>query len=135
MRESGYYPPGAEFDPMAPWNQIDVPEKDFDITCCQVLSKSVTVTTDNYNMYFDDEDRQNHFDFSDADWQAAFNENGYHTPEQLLLLFKQFLKENLSHGIVFKSPAFTKQIIKECADWTVDETEFVEDEYGNTSNT
>ena len=21
MRESGYYPPGAEFDPRAPWNQ------------------------------------------------------------------------------------------------------------------
>lgn len=21
--ESGYYPPGAEFDPMAPWNQDD----------------------------------------------------------------------------------------------------------------
>lgn len=23
MRESGYYPPGAEFDPRAPWNQIE----------------------------------------------------------------------------------------------------------------
>lgn len=26
MRESGYYPPGAEFDPNAPWNQKDPPE-------------------------------------------------------------------------------------------------------------
>ena len=23
MRESGYYPPGTEFDPNAPWNQHD----------------------------------------------------------------------------------------------------------------
>lgn len=23
MMESGYYPPGAEFDPNAPWNQVD----------------------------------------------------------------------------------------------------------------
>jgi len=23
MRESGYYPPGAEHDPMAPWNETD----------------------------------------------------------------------------------------------------------------
>jgi hypothetical protein len=23
MRESGYYPPGAEFDPSAPWNESD----------------------------------------------------------------------------------------------------------------
>lgn len=28
MRESGYYPPGAEFDPRAPYNQ-----KDDDIIC------------------------------------------------------------------------------------------------------
>ena len=26
MRESGYYPPGAEFDPNAPYNQVDPPE-------------------------------------------------------------------------------------------------------------
>lgn len=26
-RESGYYPPGAEFDPSAPYNQADPPEK------------------------------------------------------------------------------------------------------------
>jgi hypothetical protein len=28
-RESGYYPPGAEFDPNAPWNQPDPVE------CCE----------------------------------------------------------------------------------------------------
>jgi hypothetical protein len=28
MRESGYYPPGAEFDPRAPWNQVEPPEID-----------------------------------------------------------------------------------------------------------
>ena len=28
MRESGYYPAGAEFDPRAPWNQEDLPEWD-----------------------------------------------------------------------------------------------------------
>ncbi len=26
MRESGFYPPGAEFDPRAPWNQIEPEE-------------------------------------------------------------------------------------------------------------
>ena len=27
MTESGYYPPGAEHDPNAPWNQVDNPEE------------------------------------------------------------------------------------------------------------
>ena len=26
MTESGYYPPGAEHDPNAPWNQEELPE-------------------------------------------------------------------------------------------------------------
>ncbi len=26
MRESGFYPPGAEFDPRAPWNQVEPEE-------------------------------------------------------------------------------------------------------------
>jgi photosystem II stability/assembly factor-like uncharacterized protein len=26
MRESGYYPPGAEFDPRAPWNEVEPEE-------------------------------------------------------------------------------------------------------------
>jgi hypothetical protein len=28
MSESGYYPPGAENDPRAPWNQVDPTESD-----------------------------------------------------------------------------------------------------------
>ena len=26
-RESGYYPPGAEFDPRAPWNEPDIDDE------------------------------------------------------------------------------------------------------------
>ena len=36
------YPPGAANDPNAPYNQVDTPEKEFEITCCQVLSRTVT---------------------------------------------------------------------------------------------
>ena len=30
MRESGYYPPGAEFDPRAPYNQVDEEPKKYE---------------------------------------------------------------------------------------------------------
>lgn len=48
MIESGWYPPGAEFDPNAPYNQIEVPQKDFEVTCSQSLSRTAIVTTNNY---------------------------------------------------------------------------------------
>lgn len=30
---STYYPPGAEFDPMAPWNQVEVDDT-YECACC-----------------------------------------------------------------------------------------------------
>lgn len=54
MRESGYYPPGAEFDPNAPWNQVDPPEVTYDATATVVLRKDDEVCTD--MVYCDDGD-------------------------------------------------------------------------------
>ena len=41
MTESGYYPPGAEHDPNAPWNQEELPEREIEVTVSVTLSKSV----------------------------------------------------------------------------------------------
>ncbi len=47
MIESGYYPPGAEFDPSAPYNQVDPPEIDIDVTVRETLVKDTSVVTNN----------------------------------------------------------------------------------------
>ena len=134
------YPPGAEFDPNAPWNEVEVPEKDFDVTCSQSLSKTVTVCTNNYipgasgcdyepdgeggystiGWYEDD-------DTSDTDWAQEYHENDYHTPAQLLELFKDILVRDLENGNPFRSEKYTKQLIEECEGWTEDETDFERD--------
>lgn len=133
------YPPGVSdntFD--APWNDSPTPDKDFDITCTQVLSKTVTVTTNNYIPgacgvdYETDEDGvhaigwQDDDDTSDTCWADEYHDNDYYTPLQLIELFKQFLEEQKKQGIVFKSPAYTDHIISECEDWSEDETEYTE---------
>ena len=43
------YPPGAANDPNAPYNEVEVPEADFEVTCSQSLSRTATVTTTDYN--------------------------------------------------------------------------------------
>ena len=48
MSEADYYPAGAYNDPNASYNQPIIPERDFDLTISQSLSKDVTVSTDNY---------------------------------------------------------------------------------------
>lgn len=135
------YPPGLSDHTIgAPWNDSDIPEREFEVTCSQSLSKTVTVVTSNYipgasgvEYETDDEGHihtipyQDNPDTSDTNWVDEYHENDYHTPAQLLALFKQCLEENMKHGLVFRSPKFTKCLIEECEGWNDDETTIVED--------
>ena len=59
MIESGYYPPGAEFDPNAPYNQPSDPEEiEFEVNATVVLSKTAVVLDNNY------------FEYEDVDWDV-----------------------------------------------------------------
>lgn len=122
MRESGYYPPGAEFDPNAPYNQVDPPEQEFEITITQTLSKSLSVFTDQYNFICDmDEDGvSTEYDTSDTNWYDVYAEN-HHTPLQLIALFKRMLeqKEEIPERL-------RQQLIEECSEWCEEECEIVE---------
>jgi hypothetical protein len=124
----------------APFNEVDVPEQDFDVTCSQTLSKTVTITTNNYipgasGVDYEPNDEggydavgwHDEDDTSDTDWANEYHDNDYHTPLQLIQLLKQVLETNLQHGIVFKSPKFTQDLINECADWQEDETEYIQE--------
>lgn len=139
MIESGYYPAGSEFDPSAPWNEPVIPEKEFEVTCSQSLSKTVPVITDNYipgasGVDYESDDEGGYTavgwhdpdDTSDTNWAEEYHANDYHTPLQLIQLFEQVLKNNLEHGIVFRSSEFTQDLINECKGWTEDETEYIE---------
>lgn len=129
MRESGYYPPGAEFDPIAPWNEQEAPERQFDVCISQTLSKSTRVTTNDYVPEVDqDEDGVYELtDTSDTDWKEAY-ENEHLTPLQLISEFKDFLTKHLPDPIIdVKEFQRFKHLIGECEGWTEDETEVVEE--------
>ena len=48
MIKSDYYPPGAEFDPNAPYNQSDPEPVEVDVCISQTLHKSTTISTTDY---------------------------------------------------------------------------------------
>ena len=129
MRESGYYPPGSEFDPGAPWNEQEVPERQFDVCISQTLSKSTSVTTNDYAPKVD-EDEDGFYesaDASDTDWKKTYK-NEHLTPLQLIGEFKDFLTKHLPDPIIdVKGFQRVKYLIDECEDWTEDETEIVEE--------
>lgn len=140
MSEADYYPAGAYRDPNAPYNQVDAPDKEFDVTCCQTLSKTVTVVTNNYTpgasgVDYEPDDEggfcavgwQDSDDTSDTNWADEYHDNDYHTPMQLIQILKEVLESDLAHGTVYKNPKFTEHLISECDGWIEDEIEYLED--------
>ena len=140
MSDADYYPAGAYRDPSAPYNQVDAPDKEFDVTCCQTLSKTVTVTTNNYipgasGVDYESDDEggycavgwQDPDDTSDTNWADEYHDNDYHTPLQLIELFKQHLENDLNRMGDVKNERWIKHLIEECENWTEDEVEFLEE--------
>ena len=136
MIESGYYPPGAEFDPDAPYNQKDLDEKEFSITVSQTLSKSTTVYTKDYipgGCYVDREWDGDGYcttayrepdDTSDTNWKDAYKKE-HDTPLHLISLFKRVLEGDI---ILNELPESRKKyLIEECSNWIEDDFEVCED--------
>ena len=70
MKESGYYPAGAEFDPRAPWNEVELPPKDVEVTISAIVSKTMKVPVMVYII-----DEEGEADFSNCDLKKAVEEN------------------------------------------------------------
>ena len=124
------YPPGAANDPNAPYNQVEVPERDFDVLISQTLSKSTTVTTSDYIPVSErEEDFCNYYsDTSNTNWKEAYNESGNYTPLELIEEFKKFLEKHRPDPIIdmkeYKRYTF---LIKECEGWVEDDIEVMEE--------
>ena len=143
------YPPGAANDPSAPYNQVDVSEKDFDVTCVQCLSKTVTVATNDYipgasGVDYEPDGEggycacgwQDPDNTSDTNWSKEYQYDHY-TPLQLIQILKEKVMKELetlentpvdekSHGSKVFEVRKLKHLIEDCDDWCEDETEFEE---------
>mgnify|MGYP006872982699 CR=1 FL=1 len=132
MIESGYYPEGTEFSSRAPWNQEDIPEKEFNVFCSQTLSKTSTVQTNRYipvrEREYDDAmgwHMEETEDTSDTDWAEIYHENEHYTPIQLINLFRRILADMLLGTT--HSTSYIEHLIEECSDWTEDDVEYIKE--------
>lgn len=123
--ECGGYPPGAQYDPNAPYNQVDLPEREIEVTISVTLSKTVKVMVDDYVVEEDaDEDgRYLSYDYSDCDLQRAVEEQVV-LPQNLA----EYTENMFNHDLNLKAvgmPRYLKDAIADCKDWCVDEMEVI----------
>ena len=138
MTESGYYPPGAEHDPNAPWNQSDPEPVEVEVAISQTLSKSTKILITDYTVNeWEDVETDNEggflrtggveYDCSDSDLKGAYNEQEYTIPE-LLDYLKDYLIADIANCNKDKGKKQKLQHILDCCEgWEVDETEVVEE--------
>lgn len=68
------YPVGAEYDPRAPWNQVDPEPKKIEVTVSITLSKTVEVEVTDYIAEEDSDEDGYHgirYDYSECDLKQA----------------------------------------------------------------
>lgn len=115
--ESGYYPPGAEHDPNAPYNQVDLPDKEIEVLVSVTLSKTVKIRVNDYKVvdYGKDEDGDyfEDIDFSECDLQGAVE-------DQIILPQEahNYVKTNTQEGV---------KAHRDLMGWNVDEMECILD--------
>lgn len=78
MSESGYYPAGSEYTPKAPWNQVDNPEREIEVTISITLSKTVKIKVSDYEITDSGKDEDGEYfediDYSNCDLKSAIAE-------------------------------------------------------------
>lgn len=109
MTESGYYPPVAEHDPNAPWNQVDNPEREIEVTVSVTLSKTVKIKVSDYEITDSGKDEDGEYfediDYSNCDLKGAVEE--------------QIVLPQSAHTYVKGNP----KVHEDLSNWCVDDLE------------
>ena len=137
MIESGYYPPGAKFDPDAPYNQSDPEPVEVDVCISQTLHKSTTISTTDYTTEkWEDCERGDdgkfittrrvNYDFSDSNLLDAYKIDNWTIPE-LLNELKNYIQQDLDKGCSKSKESYLKHMMLSCEDWELDEEEVIKE--------
>lgn len=117
MTESGYYPPGTEYNSNAPWNQTDNPEREIEVTVSVTLSKTVKVKVSDYEITDSGKDEDGEY-FEDVDYSSCDLKGA--VEEQIVLPQKAW---------DYIAPKSKKEVnaIFDLKGWNVDEMEVILD--------
>lgn len=125
MYDNYHYPAGADNE-QAPWNQVDIPEKEFDVCVSQSLSKSTSIYTQDYQPEYDEETGHTDADTTNTDWKKAY-QNVAMTPLDIINAAGKLAKAFLEEGKTRVEGIYLKSLVEECKDWSNDELEVIEE--------
>lgn len=120
------YPPmsQSEWD-NAPFNEPVIPERDFDIDVEFVMSKTVTVTTNDYAPEYDDEDGRENANTENTDWEQAYDNSGHLTIAEMLQELESYVKDDMTKTAPNSGKGrYLQRVLESCQGWEVKEKTF-----------
>ena len=121
------YPMGSDTS-SAPWNQVEYPEKEIEVTVSITLSKTLKINVDDYEVEEGrDADGEYYSDinFDNCDLKKAVIEQ-YTLPNELASFTTEMFNQDLNLKAV-GMPRYLKNAIIDCKDWNVDEFEIIKE--------
>jgi hypothetical protein len=120
------YPEGAD-TPDAPWNQVDPPEREIEVTVSMTISKTFTINVNDYEeeVEEDEDGLRSSIDYSNCNLFKAVEEQ-VTLPTDLPLFTKRIFNADLDLKAA-KMPLCLKQAIEDCEGWDIDEMEVIHD--------
>ena len=111
------YPCGTD-GPNAPWNQVDNPEREIEVTVSVTLSKTVKIKVSDYEITDSGKDEDGEYfediDYSDCNLMRAVKEQIY-LPQDAGQLIESLAIETVK----------AKDMVKDLSNWNVDDMEVV----------
>ena len=121
------YPMGSDTS-SAPWNQVEYPEKEIEVTVSITLSKTLKINVDDYEVEEGrDEDGEYYSDinFDNCDLKKAVIEQ-YTLPNELASFTTEMFNQDLNLKAA-GMPRYLKNAIIDCKDWNVDDFEIIKE--------
>lgn len=116
MRESGYYAPGTEFDPRAPWNEKEPEEIEKDCEVWTAVKKTMPVPTQCYEPCEPWEEP----DLSGVDWSDEFATRCRDIPEILRDLC-ELVKKYAPQQMTRREARYLRELLDDAEGWETDE--------------
>lgn len=137
MKESGAYPPGAEFDKNAPYNEPVIDPIEVEMIASYSISRPATIATADYAIdewdewETDDEGYPQHiggtdYDYSNVDFQKEYEE-AYLSPLDLFTELKNRVEEELKTCTDYQQRIRLEKILYSCTNWSIDDYSFSKD--------
>lgn len=127
MRDRDYYPMGAYDDPNAPYNEVSYPERDFDVEVTETVLRKTYITSDNYNLWYDDEDGSTTVDTDPVEFYDDYQSQHWSIVE-LVDHMKAMLEKWKPAEMSRKDKKEYKRILEEAEGWELIDTEITDHE-------